>query len=56
MRDAKKDLALCNQATPGPWIVLPEKYGCDGIDGECSSDQVGCWKKYFLEVTDHEAP
>lgn len=30
--------------------------GCGGTDGECSSDQVGCWKKYFLEEVDHDTP
>jgi len=30
--------------------------GCGGTTGECSSDQVGCWKKYFLEEVDHDTP
>ncbi len=29
-RNAKDDLALCDKATPGPWIVMPEKCGPDG--------------------------
>ena len=23
--------------------------GCGGIDGECNSDEAGCWEQYFLE-------
>ena len=30
VRNAKDDLALCDKATPGPWIVMPEKCGPDG--------------------------
>ncbi len=28
--------------------------GCGGIDGECNSDEAGCWEKYFLEEAGHE--
>lgn len=30
VRDLKKDLEVCELATPGPWIVMPEVCGPDG--------------------------
>ena len=30
MRDAEKDLEMCNAATPGPWIIHPELCGPGG--------------------------
>ena len=32
MRDLQKDLEICQAATPGPWIALPETCGPDGME------------------------
>ena len=38
MRDLKKDLALCEKATPGPWECLLGEWGCYA---ECENES-GC--------------
>ena len=41
MRDLQKDLELCQKATPGPWIALPEACGPDGME-VYQEESMGC--------------